>query len=96
MTMAQVKAKRAVYLGSQGYRAEGEVFDYEGPEHKHLEYLDKKEEAKGKGEDGLYDDFTREELKAELAERDIDFAPNAQDKKLISLLEEDDDKKKGS
>jgi hypothetical protein len=35
--MAQVKAKTAVYLGNHGYRSEGEVFDYEGPEHKHLE-----------------------------------------------------------
>lgn len=40
--MAQVKAKCAVYLGSQGYRSEGEVFDYEGPEHKHLEPVSQK------------------------------------------------------
>jgi len=42
--MPQVKAKTAVYLGSQGYRSEGEVFDYEGPEHKHLEPVSQKTE----------------------------------------------------
>lgn len=43
--MAQVKAKTAVYLGQHGgYRSEGEVFDYSGPEHKHLEPFEEKGE----------------------------------------------------
>lgn len=42
--MAQVKAKTAVYLGVHGYRSEGEVFDYDGPEHKHLEPVSQKTE----------------------------------------------------
>lgn len=93
--MAQVKAKCAVYLGHQGYRAEGEVFEYEGPEHKHLEYLDQKDEGPGE-EAGPYDGLSRDELKAALDGRGIGFAPNSGDKKLRSLLEEDDETKKGS
>ncbi|HTF69149.1 MAG TPA: hypothetical protein VK638_41365 [Edaphobacter sp.] len=48
--MAEVKAKTAVYLGQHGgYRAEGEVFDYAGPDHKHLEPIDQQSDAKSDG-----------------------------------------------
>lgn len=97
--MAQVKAKTAVYLGSDGgYRTEGEVFDYAGPENRNLEYLDKVDDDSGDGSGlaGPYDELSRDELKALLGERVIEFAPNCKDQKLRLLLEKDDEAKKGS
>lgn len=92
--MAKVRAKQPCYLGTDhgGYKTpEDGEFEYNGPKHNSLEYLDAPEHDPD-DDDKKYHALTRDELKAELARRNIDFAPNAQDKTLRGLLEADDAK----
>jgi hypothetical protein len=88
--MAKVRAKEPCYLNETGYKTpdDGE-FNYNGPEHDSLEYLDRERVDNA---DVKYHTFSREELKTELGKRKIEFQPNAPDKKLRELLEADDSK----
>lgn len=88
--MARVRAKKDVYLGDQGYRSEGEEFDYTGKENTNLEYLERSADEVRDDNDTKYHNLSREELKAECIKRNIAFASNAQDAKLRILLEADD------
>lgn len=89
--MARVRATEPTYLGPEyGYKTENDdPFEYNGPEHHSLEYLDRDKADKA---DVKYHALDREELKAELGKRKIEFVPNAPDKKLRELLEADDSK----
>jgi hypothetical protein len=91
--MALVKAKTNVYLGEHGgYKTpDDEPFNYEGPDNHNLESI-KKSKADAE-DDTQYHTLTRDQLKDELNKRGISFAPNAGDKTLRNLLEEDDESK---
>lgn len=88
--MAKVRALKDVYLGNQGHHAKGEEFDYEGPKNKNLEYLEPGDEEGEEELDAGYESMTRDELKAELERRGIDFNANSKDSTFRKLLEEDD------
>lgn len=90
--MAQVRAKKDVYLGDHGHHKEDEVFDYTGAKNPNLEYLGRTAADIDDDRDVTYHQLTREELKNELGRRGLTFASNATDQKLRELLEADDKK----
>ena len=86
--MAKVRAKETCYLSEAGYKTpEDGEFEYNGPKHDSLELVNNPDLDDG---DTRYHAMSREELKAELNNRGISFAPNAGEKNLRGLLETDD------
>lgn len=91
--MARVRATENTYLGPEGggLKLEGEEFDYFGPSHHSLEYLDGKPEDEARDAvDTKYHALALNQLRDELTKRGIGFPIQAKEKYLREKLEADD------
>lgn len=93
--MARVRAKEVCYLNETGLKGpdDGE-FNYDGPPHDSLEYLDGKPKATtaSRASKKDYSGLNTDDLKAELDKRNLQYPTDATDDQLRGLLKADDAK----